>query len=176
MASSPRTHKSDGPSLVEEWTCLFHKFQMSAVLEGCTCRKALVVTLVQLLNFLTGANDNLEWESVAFSSTGTGMEGLSAVLSGSAVLMDDTGVLRNQVEMRGAKDLSSYLTLAISEDHNICKRKHTSRAKAKPAAWSQMKCRMQSQAAHALASVLPSSISLVIPVWRRMPLTKCGRW
>ena len=110
-----------GPSWVEEWTCLFDKFQMTAVLEGRTCRKALVVTLVQLLNFLKGANDNLEWESVAFSSTGTGMEGLSAVLSGSAVLMDDTGVMRNQVEMRGAKDLSSYLTLAISEDHNICK-------------------------------------------------------
>ena len=95
------------------------------------CRKAFLMDLVQLLNCLEVKDSWKRW-SVVFGCLGTGMVALSAVLSGIAALADDHGVMREQAEIKGAKDLSSHLTSEIAaEDHSICKRKRKSRAKAK---------------------------------------------
>ena len=126
---------------MEECSYLFDKFQMTAVLEGLTCRTALLVDLGQLLNFLEDVKDNWERWSVAFSSICTGMEGLSAVLSGSAVLMDDTGVMREQAETRGVKDLSSYQTSEMFRGSQHLQKEGASYEQRRNLLrWSPMKC------------------------------------
>ena len=47
---------------------LFEKFQMTAVLEGLTCSKALLMDLVQLLICLEEVKDNWKRRSVVFGS------------------------------------------------------------------------------------------------------------
>ena len=111
------------PSLVEQWTSLYEKYSINSRKQGIINGITTPGDVKLLIDFLKDLQTDWDRWSVVFGGLGTAMVALSAVLSGSAVLMDDTGVMRNQVEMRGAKDLSSYLTLEISEDHNICKRK-----------------------------------------------------
>ena len=168
------------PSLVEEWTCMFDKFQMTAVLEGLTFRTALLMDRVQLLNFLEDVKDNWERWSVVFGCLGTGMVALSAVKSGSAVLTNEDGVMRDQADMRSATDLivPNFRDFTGSQHRQKEGAGHEQRQNLLQ--WSPMKRQMQSQPAHTLASVLSSSISLrsiwAIPVRRSMLLTKCGKW